>query len=71
MKNIGKIIDYVGGSGLIVGSNGNKYILSKSNILYQNPQNGDLVTFKIEKYKTVEVDENIATFVSKVELQKE
>ena len=67
MKNIGKIINYTGGSGLIIDNNGKKYIVSKNNISYPNPQNGDLVTFKIEKFKTVEVEENIATFVSKFE----
>lgn len=67
MKNIGKIINYTGGSGMIIDNNGKKYIVSKNNISYPNPQNGDLVTFKIEKFKTVEVEENIATFVSKFE----
>lgn len=67
MKNIGKIINYTGGSGTIIDNNGKKYIVSKNNINYPNPQNGDLVTFKIEKFKTVEVEENIATFVSKFE----
>ena len=40
-----------------------KYILSKNNILYSNPQNGDVVTFRVEKFKTIEIEENIATFV--------
>lgn len=66
MKNIGKIINYDGCSGFIIDNDGKKYILSKNNILYSNPQNGDLVTFKIEKFKTVEVEEYIATFVLKV-----
>lgn len=63
MKSIGKIINYNGSSGLIINNNGEQYILSKNNILYSNPQNGDLVTFKVEKFKTIEVEENIATFV--------
>lgn len=67
MKNIGKIVNYIGGSGLIIDDNGQKYILSKNNVMYSNPQNGDLVNFKVEKFKTIEIEENIATFVSKVE----
>lgn len=63
MKNIGKIINYNGSNGLIIDNNGEKYILSKNNILYSNPQNGDLVTFKVEKFKTIEIEETIATFV--------
>ena len=69
MKNIGKIINYVGCSGLIIDNEGKKYILLKDNILYLNPKIGDLVTFKVEKFKTVEIEENIATFVAKVEYE--
>ena len=67
MKNIGKIIDYNGSSGLIVDNNGEKYILSKNNILYSNPKNNDLVVFNVEIFKTIEIEEKIATFVSKIE----
>ena len=66
MRNIGKIINYTGGSGMIIDNNKKKYIVSRNNISYPNPQNGDLVTFKIEKYKTVEIKESIATFVIKI-----
>ena len=66
MKGIGKIIDYTGSSGFIIDNNGYKYILSSINILYDNPKNGDLVSFNIEKFKTVEIDELIATFVKKI-----
>ena len=68
MKNIGKIINYNGSSGLIIDNNGEKYILSKNNILYSNPQNGDVVTFRVEKFKTIEIEENIATFVQSLNI---
>lgn len=68
MKNIGKIINYNGSSGLIIDNNGEKYILSKNNILYSNPQNGDVVIFKVEKFKTIEIEENVATFVQKLNI---
>ena len=66
MKNIGKIINYTGGSGFIIDNNGKKYILSQKNILYSNPQSGDLVTFKIEKFKTPETEQEIAIYVTKI-----
>lgn len=68
MKNIGKIINYTGSSGIILDNNGKKYIVSKNNISYPNPQNGDLVTFKIEEFKTIEVEEKIATFVQRLNI---
>ena len=68
MKNIGKIINYNGSSGLIIDNNGEKYILSKNNILYSNPQNGDVVTFKVEKFKTIEIEENVATFTQRLNI---
>lgn len=64
--NIGKIIDYTGSSGYIIDSNGIKYIVSSNNILYSNPKNGDLVSFKIEIFKTIEIEEKIAVFVKKI-----
>ena len=64
--NIGKIIDYTGSSGFIIDNNGNKFIVSSNNILYSNPKNGDLVSFKIEIFKTVEIEEKIAVFVKKI-----
>jgi hypothetical protein len=64
--NIGKIIDYTGSSGFIIDNNGNKFIVSSNNILYSNPKCGDLVSFKIEIFKTVEIEEKIAVFVKKI-----
>lgn len=66
MKNIGKIVNYNGSSGFIINDNGKKYILSKNNILYPNPKNGDIVTFKVESFKTIEINETIAIFVQKL-----
>lgn len=67
IKTIGKIANYKAGSGLIIDSNGIQYIVTKQNIMYPNPKNGDLVSFNIEKFKTVEIDVNLATFVKKYE----
>ena len=67
MKHIGKIINFNGTSGEIIDIAGITYILSKNNIIYPNPQNGDIVIFKVEEFNTVEVNERIAIFVSKIE----
>lgn len=68
MKIIGKIVNYTGGSGLIMDSEGNSYILLENNLLYSVPQIGDIVSFQVEVFKTIEIDEKIAVFVNKVEL---
>lgn len=70
MKNIGKIINYNGSNGLIIDKNGEKYILSKNNLLYSDPRNGDIVTFKVEKFKTIEIEKNIATFVQRFNINE-
>ena len=69
MKHIGKIINYNGSNGEVIDKTGKKYILSKNNCIYPNPQNGDLVVFKEEIFETVEVKEILATFVSKIEFK--
>jgi len=66
MKN-GVIIDYNGSNGIIVDSNSEEYILLAQNIMYDNPKNGDQVSFAVEVFKTIEIEEKIATFVRKIE----
>ena len=62
----GKIVNYNGSSGYIISEDGIKYILLSQNVLYKDAQVGDYVSFKEERYKTVEIDELIATFVKKI-----
>lgn len=66
MINYGKITEYNGSSGLIIDKEGNKYILLSQNILYENAKIDDYVSFIVETYKTVEIEEKVATFVKKV-----
>ncbi len=66
MMKYGKILDFNGSSGRIIDENGNKYILSYQNILYENAKIGDLVKFKIETFKTPEIEEKIATNIIKI-----
>lgn len=65
MKKRGKIVDYNNCSGYIMDDNGVKYILLYQNILYEDAKVGDIVSFTVEKFETVEVNELIATFVRK------
>ncbi len=66
MINYGKIMDYNGSSGYIIDKDGNKYVLLSQNILYKDAKKDDYVSFKVEIYKTIEIEERIATFVKKV-----
>ena len=66
MMKYGKILDFNGSSGRIIDENGNKYILSYQNILYDNAKIGDLVKFKIETFKTPEIEKKIATNIIKI-----
>lgn len=62
----GKIIDFNGSSGFIIDENGTKYILLYQNILYDNAKIGDYVKFKIELFKTPEIEEKIAINIKKI-----
>lgn len=62
----GKVVDYNGSSGYIVSKEGVKYILLSQNILDEDIKIDDYVSFKEERYKTIEIDELIATFVKKI-----
>ena len=66
MKNYGKITEYNGSNGYITSKDGIKYILLSQNILYDNAKIGDYVSFKEEIYKTIEIEEKIATFINKI-----
>ena len=63
MIKYGKIIDYNGSSGTIIDEVGKKYILISYNLQYKEAKVNDYVSFKIETYKTFEIEEKIATFV--------
>lgn len=66
MIKYGKIIEYNGSNGKIISNEGIKYILLSQNILYENPQIGDVVSFKEEIFKTPEISEKLATFIKKI-----
>lgn len=65
-KSVGKVIDYNGSSGTIINEEGNKIIFSQNNVISNDLQEGDYVTYNTEVFKTIEVEEKIATFIKKV-----
>ncbi len=71
MKAYGKIVEYDGYNGTIVDNKGNKFILMSKEVVNDTLEVGDYVSFKPEVFKTVEVKENIARFVTKIDKEKE
>lgn len=67
MKIEGIVIKYNGASGIIKGNNNRDYVFTKNNIKNNIELNtNDKVLFLPEEYKTIEVNEFIATFIEKL-----
>lgn len=67
MKIKGIVIKYNGTSGIIEDENNITYIFTINNIKDDvEIKENDKVIFIAEKFKTVEVEENIATFIEKI-----
>lgn len=67
MKIKGTIIKYNQASGIIKDKDNVSYIFTKNNIKNNTElKENDEVMFKPEKFQTVEVNENIATFIEKI-----
>jgi len=63
----GIVIKYNGNSGVIVDKENNKYLLLKNNICNDEIINiNDNVKFVPEIFKTIEIEEKIATFIRKI-----
>ena len=63
MKEYGKIKNYNGVYGAIMGEDGINYTLLDRNVLDENIKAGDIVEFEKENIKREEVELNIARFV--------
>ncbi len=67
MKIKGKVIKYNDASGIIRDNDNNTYIFTKNNIKNDiELKEDDKVMFLAEKFKTIDVDENIATFIENI-----
>ena len=62
----GKVFEYNGNTGIIVDNDNNKYLLLKHNICNNEIINiNDKVKFIPEVFKTIEIEERVATFIKK------
>ena len=67
MREIGKIINYNGFSGIIKSEKGIKYVILKKDIMNKETLSiNDDVTFIPDIYKSLECTERIARFIKKV-----
>ena len=65
MKQYGKVLTYDGYVGNIVDSNGIKYIFTTKDLKDKKIVEGDFVSFKVERFETVEIKEFTARFITK------
>lgn len=66
MKKIGKVLVYDGYVGNIIDNEGIKYIFTSRDLKNKKILEGDLVSFTSELYETVEIQEYVARFITKV-----
>jgi len=62
----GKVIEYNGNTGIIIDKLNNKYLILKNNIKNDEDINiNEDVIFIPEIFKTIDIEEKIATFIKK------
>lgn len=66
MKCYGKVINYDGFTGTIMGLDGNKYLLVRDNLLDNNVKEEDFVSFDKDMYRDIEITKYIARFVKRI-----
>ena len=71
MRKIGKILAYDNNTGKIVDDKLKTYAFTSNDILGDEVKVNDIVLFSPEVYRSVEVTENVAKFVEKVNEKKE
>ncbi len=71
MKNYGKIKDYNGYTGNILGVDGKNYLLLQKEIVEGKAEVDQNVSFLAETYETAEEKENIARFVKVLTLESQ
>ena len=65
MKQIGKIIEFDGFSGILINNDGIKHIFTNDDLLTNEIKPNDIVLFESELYKTIEIEIYIARFIKK------
>ena len=66
MKHYGKVLIYDGYVGNIIDDKGVKYIFTNRDVKDKSVVEGDLVSFNVEVFETIEIKEYTARFITKV-----
>lgn len=66
MKSYGKVLEYDGYTGVIVGLDGNSYMVLDSDLVDKDIKSDDYVSFDKDVYKDIEITRYIARFVNKI-----
>lgn len=66
MKNFGKIVEYDGYVGTIVGMDGNRYMFVDVDLIDKEISCNDYVSFDKDLYKDVELTRFVARFVKRI-----
>lgn len=66
-KQIGKIVEFDGFSGILIDKNNTKHIFSNDDLITKKLNKDDLVSFESELFKTIDNEIFIARFVKKIE----
>lgn len=64
-KVIGKVIEYNGVNGFIVDRDNTRYIFTSKDLVDKDIKVNDVVVFEKELFKTVEVEINLARFITR------
>lgn len=66
-KQIGKIVEFDGFSGILIDKSNNKHIFSNDDIVTKDLTKNDIVSFESELFKTIDNKIYIARFVKKID----
>ena len=66
MKCYGKLFEYDGCVGTIVGIDGNNYMVLDTDLVDKDIKKDDYVSFDVEVYKDIELTRYIARFVKRI-----
>ena len=66
MKSYGKVFEYDGYVGTIIGVDGNNYMVLDTDLVDKDIKKDDYVSFDVEVYKDIELTRYIARFVKRI-----
>ena len=66
MKSYGKVVEYDGGIGTIVGIDDNNYMFLDTDLIDKDIKKNDYVSFDKDLYKDIELTRYMARFVKRI-----